>query len=110
MGTSRVLVAKRALVKVLVALAAVYSVVLESFSRDSPDKDVLKVFRRVLLRVHPDKGGSTKRPVLGKAAYQQRVRTVVKTKKAQNVARNCALSLRRTCRHVIANKGAATRD
>jgi hypothetical protein len=46
-------------VNVLVALAAVYSVVLESFSRDSPDKDVLKVFRRVLLRVHPDKGGST---------------------------------------------------
>ena len=31
---------------------------LQSFNRDSPDKEVEKVFRRVLLRAHPDKGGN----------------------------------------------------
>ena len=36
---------KRALVKLLITVAAVYSVILEGFSRESSDKDVEKVFR-----------------------------------------------------------------
>ena len=47
MPNSQVAVAKRALVKLLVYFAAVYSIVLECFTRDSPDKEVEKVFRRV---------------------------------------------------------------
>ena len=50
--------AKRALVKLLLSIAAIYSVSLQSFNRDSPDKEVEKVFKRVLLRAHPDKGGN----------------------------------------------------
>ena len=50
--------AKRALVKLLITVAAMYSVILEGFSREAGDKEVQKVYRKVLLRVHPDKGGS----------------------------------------------------
>ena len=49
--------AKRALVKLLLSVAAIYSVSLQAFNRGSSDKEVEKVFRRVLLRAHPDKGG-----------------------------------------------------
>ena len=77
MATSRAAVATRALVKLLVTLAAVYSVVLESFSRESPDKDVQKVFRRVLLRAHLDKGGST-----------AHTRQLIEAKEAWDEARN----------------------
>jgi hypothetical protein len=48
--------AKRALVKVLLALAAIYTVRLQ-VSRDSGDTQVLKAYKRVALKVHPDKGG-----------------------------------------------------
>ena len=48
--------AKRKLVKELRALAAKYKVEL-SLSRESPDKDVAKAFKKVSLRAHPDKGG-----------------------------------------------------
>ena len=50
-------VAKRALVTALLALAVAYGVSL-ALSRDSPDGDVLRGYRRILLRAHPDKGGS----------------------------------------------------
>ena len=49
--------AKRALVKLLLALAAAYGVQL-SVSRDSADEDVRKAFRRMSMKVHPDKGGA----------------------------------------------------
>ena len=48
--------AKRALVKVLVTLAAFYSVQV-TVSRDSGDEELLKAFKRVSLKAHPDKGG-----------------------------------------------------
>lgn len=54
---SEVDLAKRELVKVLRALAAKYKVTL-SLTRESSNKDVDKAFRRVSLKVHPDKGGS----------------------------------------------------
>lgn len=50
--------AKRAFVVVIRALAAVYAVAV-SVTRDSTDQDVEKAFRKVAVRVHPDKGGST---------------------------------------------------
>ena len=50
--------AKRTLVKLLLVFASVYSVVLEGFSREAPDNEVLKAFKKVLLKAHPDKGGS----------------------------------------------------
>ena len=50
--------AKRAFVKVLLALAVHYSLRLGALSRDSTDEAVLRAYKRVLLRVHPDKGGT----------------------------------------------------
>ena len=49
--------AKRALVAVLLALAAAYGVALAA-TRDSPDGELVRAYRRLLLRVHPDKGGT----------------------------------------------------
>ena len=54
---SRGQLAKRALVKVLLALAAVYGLVV-SVSRDSADDAVKAAYRRVVKRAHPDKGGA----------------------------------------------------
>ena len=50
--------AKRAFVKVLLALAATYGLLLQ-ITRDSGDTAVVKAFRQVARRAHPDKGGST---------------------------------------------------
>ena len=50
---------KRALVKVLLAIAALYSCSLE-LNRDSPDEVVNKAFKKVSLKAHPDKGGLLK--------------------------------------------------
>ena len=51
----------------------------------------------------------TGRPVLGKMAYKDRVRRVIKTLKAQTVAANIAKGLRKTCRAVLKAKGAAVK-
>ena len=52
---------KRALVKLLLTLARQLSIALD-VSRDSPDDRVKTAYKKVLLRVHPDKpGGSTER-------------------------------------------------
>ena len=53
------MVAKRALVKLILSFAACYEVLL-SVNRDSGDKDILSAYRRVVVRVHPDKGGRKK--------------------------------------------------
>ena len=59
MVASKTLVAKRALVKILLALAAAYSVVL-NVNRDASDPDVIKAYRRVASKAHPDKGRRSK--------------------------------------------------
>ena len=56
MVTSGAQLAKRALVKLLLSLAAAYGYQLP-LNRDSADDDVKRAYRRTLLRVHPDKGG-----------------------------------------------------
>ena len=50
-------VAKRELVKLLKSLAVKYGVQLE-VTRDSSDKEVVKAWRKVSLKTHPDKGGT----------------------------------------------------
>ena len=50
-------IAKRSLVKLLRELAAKYNVGI-ALTRDSSNNDVEKCFRKVSLKVHPDKGGT----------------------------------------------------
>jgi len=56
MVASLALLAKRALVSLLLALAQQYKVSL-SLKRESSDQDIGKAFRSVVKKVHPDKGG-----------------------------------------------------
>ena len=49
--------AKRAFVTVLLALAAVYGLVL-NITRDSADTELVTAFKRVARKAHPDKGGT----------------------------------------------------
>ena len=49
---------KRALVTILLELARVYALDL-GLTRNSPDTNVKKAFRRVILRAHPDKAGGS---------------------------------------------------
>ena len=48
------------------------------------------------------------RNVLGKTAYIERARRVLKSQKAQGVAKNQANTLRKVCTAVVQKKGAAT--
>ena len=57
MPASRLLQAKRAFVRVLLSVAASFRVTV-SVNRDSPDDDLLACYRKVILKAHPDKGGS----------------------------------------------------
>ena len=57
MTVSPALQARRALVKLLLTLASLYSVVVD-LHRDSCDADVSKQFKKVFLKAHPDKGGT----------------------------------------------------
>ena len=47
-----------------------------------------------------------KRPVLGKSAYRVRVRSVLRSRKAQTVAGNIVKGYRKVCQKVVAVKGA----
>ena len=52
---------ERALVKLLLAIAREFSIIL-SINRDSSDAQIKTAYKKVLVRVHPDKpGGSTER-------------------------------------------------
>ena len=55
MASSAILVAKRAFVSVLLALGCAYRLAF-TINRDSDDADILRAYRRTLLKVHPDKG------------------------------------------------------
>ena len=59
MPSSLLTQATRAFVKVLLTLAQVYELAL-TVNRDSSEKDLLKAYKRVALKAHPDKGGANK--------------------------------------------------
>ena len=79
MVASAVLLAKRALLKLVLALAVSYA------------------------------DAVAKRPVLSKVAYIQKVRRVLKTKKAQTTASNRAMRLRKACQMVVKGDGVAVK-
>lgn len=60
MASSAILVAKRAFVSVLLALGCAYRLAF-TINRDSDDADILRAYRRALLKVHPDREGSQSR-------------------------------------------------
>ena len=77
----------------------------------SPDLNPVEKFwswLRKELRSRDLRDALAKRPVLGKMAYRARVRSVLKTRKAQRVAANTANGLKKVCRKVIANQGRAS--
>ena len=55
-GCSNYLLAKRAFISVLLSLARAYHLIVD-VNRDSSDPQIQKAYRRVLLKVRPDKGG-----------------------------------------------------
>ena len=55
--TSSAQVAKRALVKLLMTMAAMYGLNL-GVSRSSPDAEVTRAYRQAMKKIHPDKGGN----------------------------------------------------
>ena len=78
----------------------------------SPDLNPVEKFwawLRKHLRKLDLKDAVAKRPVLTRMAYRERVKRVLKTRKAQTVARNCTLGLRNVCRKVVRGGGVATR-
>jgi curved DNA-binding protein CbpA len=73
MSFSRVGAAARAFVAVLLLLARRYELVLE-VNRDSSPERLLKAYRKVLLKAHPDKGGSkvdTQKLQAAKASWEK---------------------------------------
>ena len=78
----------------------------------SPDLNPVKkfwAFLRKHLRAMDLKDALANQPVLGKTAYRERVRRVMKSAKASRIAARTLQSLRKSCREVIKKKGAATR-
>ena len=60
MARSQLLTVTRAFVSVLLALARAYSIAGVDANRDASTPQLQKAYRKVLLKVHPDKGGSKK--------------------------------------------------
>ena len=50
-----------------------------------------------------------RRPVLGKTAYKARIKKLLKSQRAQKVAKNFASNLRTVAARVVKKKGAAVR-
>ena len=73
MPVSKIGAATRAFVATMLAMARCYQLLLQ-VNRDSPPEDLLKAYKRVLLKCHPDKGGSndhTQRLQAAKETWQQ---------------------------------------
>ena len=92
MTTSPALQARRALVKLILTLVALYRAVW--------------AWLRNRLRAMDLRDAVAKRPVLRKTAYRARVRRLCQTKKAQKVAGNHARALKGVCRTILQKKGA----
>ena len=57
MARSQLSAVTRAFVSVLLALARAYSIAGVDVNRDASTRQLQKAYRKVLLKVHPDKGG-----------------------------------------------------
>ena len=78
----------------------------------SPDLNPVEKFWawvRKQLRAQDFADLRARRKVLGKTAYTLRVKKLLRSARAQTVASNVALGLKRVCRQVIKNKGAASK-
>ena len=76
----------------------------------SPDLNPVELFwswLRNKLRLMDLADLRAKRRALGKTAYVQRVKVVIRSQKAQAVAEKCALNFRKTCKQIVARGGAA---
>ena len=113
--------AKRLLVCLLKSLATTYGVVfyqtkhikLLHIPAKSPDLNPIESFwgwMRARLRLRDLNDLRAGRPVLGKTAYRVRVRNVLKSQKAQNVAKAKFNALKRVCQEVKKKHGAASRS
>jgi hypothetical protein len=79
----------------------------------SPDLNPIEVFWswvRRWLRSEDLEDLKKGRPALGKSGTKARVKQLLKTKRANQVAPNIFLSLKTNCRAVVENKGAAIRS
>ncbi|CAE8608571.1 unnamed protein product [Polarella glacialis] len=79
----------------------------------SPDLNPVEKFWAWLRRTLRQKGWAdlrAGRKALDKKAYQARVRSTCRTKRAQTVAASCAGGLRKVCKEVVAKKGAMARS
>lgn len=80
--------------------------------KHSPDCNPVEKFwswLRRKLRSMDLKDIVAKRPIPGKLAYRRRVRTVCASARAQQVAKSCALGLKKVCKEIIQKGGAAAR-
>ena len=84
MPCSAVQVAKRALVALIHALALVYHVEAKC-TRNSPDEEVVRAFRKLVLKVHPDRGGNDQHQQQLNEARSSWEAAKKKPRKAQNV-------------------------
>jgi hypothetical protein len=78
-------------------------------SPDLAPLEMMWAWLRKHLRAMDLKDAIAKRPILGKTAYGEHVRRILKIKKAQQVGKNIANSLHKSCRMVLKAKGAAIR-
>ena len=82
--------ARRALVRVLLTLAATYGMLL-GITRDASDAAVAAAYKKVLRRTHPDKGGATEdaQKLLGaKQAWDSAKKPRGRPKEAEKPARS----------------------
>ena len=95
MVVSQALIARRALVKVLVSLASLYGVLL-SVTRESTDDQVLAGYKKLTKKVHADNGGKTEDAQRLRSAKdgwdipESEAKRVLKMPKAQTAAANIA--------------------
>ena len=122
--------------RVLVSLATVYNIGLR-ISRESSDKDLAAAYKKIVLKAHPDKGGSEEhfkelqgakenwdkaranaqanfkkgrtKPRSGTRDAADRSDAMESVPKASRIAARTLQSLRKSCLEVIKKKGSATK-
>ena len=78
----------------------------------SPDLNPVEKFWawvRKQLRAQDFADLRARRKVLGKTAYTVRVKKLLRSARAQQVASNITLGFKKVCRQVVKNKGAASK-